>query len=137
MIIMTLDEFFGHYVVGGDGPNGGWALFRTRQLREPGVTLAEHHGYTIATCSEPGAVVTTTGGGSIIGALTRDSLWIDAPYRGQGLSVEMYVQRWLLVGRDQWIADRPKKMVVTPAGYAARVAGYRALVARGHISAGQ
>ena len=134
MTAITLAEFFGDYVIGGDGPNGGWALHRTRQLREPGVTLAEHRDYVIATCSEPGAVVATTEGGSIVGALTRDSLWIDPPFRGQGLSVELYVQRWLLVGRDRWLTDRPKKMVVTPAGFAARVAGYRALVARGLIS---
>jgi GNAT superfamily N-acetyltransferase len=132
MIAISLKDFLGAYILGSDRPNGGHALFRTRQLREPGAVLATHRAYTIATCSEPGSVVAVHEG-QIVGAVTRDSIWVDPPHRGQGLATELHVQRWLLLGRDGWMRDRPVKLVVTPGGHRTRLASYRALVARGIV----
>jgi hypothetical protein len=46
----------------------------------------------------------------------------------------MYVQRWLLIGGEQWVSERAKKTVLTPGGRRSLGAAYRELVGRGIIS---
>lgn len=140
--IVTLAEFLGPHVIGHDA---GHTFHRTRQLREPGIVLATMcpHGdppgkcpdpYILATCSEPGAVVATLAS-HVVGGHTHNSIWVDPLHRKRGLSIELVVQRWLLIGWDEWKRVRPRKSVYTRAGYHARVAAYLVLVSRGLIVA--